>query len=142
MTKQPKQLTDYVPTPAVAAAIQMHLVEGKLTCPDAFVTAAQVRVAPGEIGQAADALGVRLARCQLGLFGYAGKHGWHDGGVTDLPVPEGLEAAIAEAIDDDRHLTCARAWLLADRFGVTRLQLGWITESLKVKIVTCQLGAF
>ena len=64
----------------------MHLVEGKLTCPDAFVTAAQVQWHL-ERSVSGDALGVRLARCQLGLFVMPGNM-VGDGGVTDLPVPE------------------------------------------------------
>ncbi len=142
MTKVPRTPSDYVPAPPIAAAVQAHLTEGKLACRDAFVVASQERITPGEVGKSADALGVRLASCQLGLFGYPGKQGWHAGGVTDLPVPEGLEAAISEAVDDDRRLTCARAWVLADLYGITRLQFGWIAEMLEVKIVTCQLGAF
>lgn len=142
MTRQPKLPTPYAPTPEITTAIQTHLTDGKLTCQDAFAIAAQAQVAPGEIGQAADTLGTRLSRCQLGLFGYPGKQGWHDSGVADLPVPEGLQSAIAEMVDEDRHLMCAQAWILADRFGISRMQFGWIAENLKVKFVTCQLGAF
>ena len=142
MTQQPVSSSRSAPNAAIAAAIQEHLTDGNLDCADAFAIALNERATPRAVGENADMLSIRLARCQLGLFGYPGKKGWEGAGVTILAVPEGLEAAITAAKNPDGRLTCVAAWRLADRFGVSRMQVGWIAENMAVKIVSCQLGAF
>jgi hypothetical protein len=142
MAQQSASSSQSGPNAAIAAAIREHLTDGNLPCADAFAVAAKERVTARSVGEAADMLSIRLARCQLGLFGYPGKKGWVGAGVTVLAVPEGLEAAITAARDPDGHLTCVAAWRLADRFGTSRMQVGWIAEQMAVKIVSCQLGAF
>ncbi|MFC1489458.1 hypothetical protein ACFL6B_06405, partial [Thermodesulfobacteriota bacterium] len=56
-------------------------------------------------------------------------------------VPRELEDAIRKALESDR-LSCAAAWEIADRFGVGKMQVASACEALKIKIGTCQLGAF
>ena len=54
----------------IAAAIREQAREGTLGCAAAFRIAEELDVTPLPVGQTADALGVRLTRCQLGLFDY------------------------------------------------------------------------
>ncbi len=44
--------------------------DGKLPCLVAFKIANELRVSPAEVGETVDLLNFRLAKCQLGLFGY------------------------------------------------------------------------
>lgn len=122
----------------IAKAIQERLSEGRLRCVDAFRIAEEMVVMPLDVGEAADALKVRLARCQLGLFGYG------DPKRIVQPVehvaPE-LEQAIREGLVDER-LPCAEAWVIAARFGLSKLEVANAAEKLEIRIVQCQLGAF
>ncbi len=115
--------------------------EGRLPCAAAFVLAAERNVDPLVIGQTADAIGVRLTRCQLGLFGYPGHaKGWsHIPEAT--PVAEDLRAALLAAASEG-HITCQVLWELAAQFGVSRLFVGYVADQLGLKIEACQLGAF
>lgn len=131
---------NFVVDPALAAAIEAALTEGLLPCAVAFRVAEEQAVTPLQVGQTADVLGIRLTRCQLGLFGYPGHaKGWAT--VADLPIPEALAAAVQAAATEGR-LTCSQAWQLAAAHGVSRLQVGYVAERLGVRIVACQLGAF
>ena len=134
---------DLRPDPVVAAAIGARLVDGCLTCAAAFAAAQELRVSPAEIGRCADALRVRLARCQLGLFGFPGHcKGWEAAGAEALPIPQGLEDALCAARDRHGQLECSAVWCEADRFGVPRVQAGFVADRLGVPIRNCQLGAF
>ena len=126
----------------LAAAVRACLVEGKLTCAGAFAIARQLNVGPLAVGHAADVLRVGLSQCQLGLFGYPGKHGWHLHGTGQHPVPEGIGQAIEQARGDSGALTCADAWRIAESFGVTRMQVGYLADEMGVKISPCQLGVY
>ncbi len=155
---------------AIAQAIYEHLdnaalsTQEKLPCAIAFAIAKARGVPPRLVGQTADALQVRLCRCQLGLFGYPGKTGWDipidgDRPITECPIPEGLESALCEAAggaagaqsDSDAQssvtgtkgqLTCAQAWALAARFNTSKMLVGYLADQLGIHIVVCQLGAF
>ncbi len=48
--------------------VTSSLVEGKLPCAVAFKIAKELKVSPREVGETADKLGIRIARCQLGCF--------------------------------------------------------------------------
>ena len=53
---------------ALAAAIRARLRDGRLPCAAAFAIAEELGIPRSEVGRAADALGIRLSRCQLGAF--------------------------------------------------------------------------
>jgi hypothetical protein len=143
MTQEKPQPSSQSPlAPSMTEAINSMVTDGRLSCVDAFAVVTQMNVAPLSIGGALNNLSIKLKRCQLGLFGYPGKQGWRDGGVMELAVPDGLEAAIVEAGGPQKVLPCLTAWRLADRFAVPRLQLGWLAEKLGIRIAVCQLGAF
>ena len=131
-----------IPDADIATEIRGRLSEGKLSCAAAFAIAHDLDRDPLTVGQTADAMEIRLTRCQLGLFGYPGKQGWQSSGVTERATPEGLEAALHAACDAEGRLPCAKAWEVAAAFSIPRLQVGWVSEGLGIRIITCQLGAF
>ncbi len=137
-----KQLpVDFVVDAALADAIRARLVDEHLPCPAAFVIAAEHEIAPLTVGQTADALGIHLTRCQLGLYGYPGHaKGWDT--VADKPSPEGLEAALQAAAEATGKLACVQLWELAAKHHISRLQIGYVADKLGIKIGPCQLGAF
>jgi len=50
--------------------IREHLIDGRLPCPSAFMIAGRTGITPAEVRRVADRLGIRISRCQLGLFGF------------------------------------------------------------------------
>lgn len=132
---------DVIVAAELEEAIRAALVNDVVPCVAAFRIAAERQLAPLAVGQAADALGIHLGTCQLGLFGYPGHaKGWSK--VAEQPVPEDLEAALLEAAGVLQQLACIQLWDLAERFGIPRLQIGFVTDKLGIKIRPCQLGAF
>ncbi len=127
----------------VESAVRGAAIEGELTCATAFSIAGRLGVDPLDVGQAADALGLRLTRCQLGLFGYGPKQEGKHRRVTALRfIPPNVEEAIRAATDEDGKLTCAAAWRIADDLKMSRQTLSNAAEGLGVRIKDCQLGAF
>ena len=122
----------------IAKAIRERLSEGMLRCVDAFRIAEEMVVMPLDVGEAADALEVRLARCQLGLFGYGDPKRIVQ--PAEHVAPE-LEQAIREGVVEGR-LPCADAWAIAARFGLSKIEVANAVEKLEIRIVQCQLGAF
>jgi len=123
-------------------AIKTHRVEGKLPCARVFLIVESLNVTPEVVGQTADRLGVKLSRCQLGLFGYPGKQGWDTATINEHPVPEGLPLAIRTAVGASGNLACVRAWQLAEQFDIPRMLVGYVADGLGIHIASCQLGAF
>jgi len=127
----------------IADEIRLRLRDGLLFCAAAFDAARKLGVAPSEIGQTADILGIHLSVCQIGLFGFPGHaKGWSAAGVAMQPVAEGFEAALEASRDAKGVLSCAAIWKAADRFGVSRMQAGFVADRLGISIRHCQLGAF
>ncbi|MFQ6101451.1 MAG: hypothetical protein ACE5OS_09490 [Anaerolineae bacterium] len=122
----------------IAAAIRERAREGTLRCAAAFRVAEELDVTPLAVGQTADALDVRLVRCQLGLFG----HGEQKSIVrpAEEVTPE-LEQAIREGLILGR-LPCAVVWAIATRFGMPKPHVANAAEKLEVRLGQCQLGAF
>ena len=127
----------------LAGAIRRHLDrEGKLSCAAAFRVAEEVGVEPEEVGRATDAAGIKLSRCQLGLFGYGPKA---EGRHKIVRPAEAVEPGLAQAIRDglvEGRLPCRVAWEIAAALGIPKMEVAAAAERLKVKIVRCQLGAF
>jgi hypothetical protein len=122
----------------VAVVIQERAREGMLPCAEAFRIAEALGVTPMAVGEAADALGVGLVRCQLGLFGYGERKSIVE---PDEDIAPELEQAIREGLIRGR-LPCAVAWAIAVRFGISKLQVANAAEGLGVHIGQCQLGTF
>jgi hypothetical protein len=122
----------------IVTAVREQARDETLRCAAAFRIADDLDVSPLAVGQVADALNVRLMRCQLGLFG----HGERKSVVepAESVTPE-LEQAIREGLILDR-LPCAVAWAIAARFGMAKLHVANAAEKLGVRVGQCQLGAF
>lgn len=113
----------------------------RLTCSSAMALAAEVRASPEEVGQAANDAGVKLTRCQLGLFGYGRPHTSEDKRLQpDGALPQPLLGRLTGR--DTGEITCAEAWALADEFGVARILVGQAAERAGLRVRHCQLGCF
>jgi hypothetical protein len=122
----------------VETAVRERAEEGMLPCAVAFQIAEELGVTARAVGNAANATDVRLAECQLGLFGY-GEHKSIFAAAEEV-APE-LEQAIREGLVLGR-MPCAVAWAIAKRFGLPKVQVTNAAEWLGIKIGQCQLGAF
>lgn len=112
---------------------------GTLACAPAHKLAADLGVRAEEIGLAADVEGVHLVKCQLGLFGYDAPKGRI---VTPAPeVAPALKQAIEGSLVNGR-LTCEDAWRIAEALNIPRPAVASACETLKIKVSSCQLGAF
>ncbi len=127
----------------IAAAIRERLDrEGMLSCAAAFRIAEELEVQPLDVGRTADEIGVRLNRCQLGLFGYGPKA---EGRHKIVQPAEAVEPGLAQAIRDnlvEGKLPCRAAWEIASALRVSKMDVSAAAEALGIKIAHCQLGAF
>lgn len=122
----------------VAARIKEKIAGNSISCAEAHNIAAELNIAPDEIGVAIDLLEIKINKCQLGLFGY--------GSEKKIPVltekvnPD-IESAIKTSLVNNR-LACSAAWEISKRFAVSKPVITAVCESMKIKISPCQLGAF
>jgi hypothetical protein len=122
----------------LAAALKAKIKDGHISCAAAHGVAERLACSPADIGQALDLMEARLARCQLGLFGYHPEKRI----VTKADQWDaGLEREIRAALKNGR-LPCIDAWAIADRRQVSRLMVAKVCEALAIKVRPCQLGAF
>jgi len=116
--------------------------DGTLPCAAAFRVAEAIGVEPLEVGQTADGLGIKLSRCQLGLFGYGPKaEGRHKVVRPAERVDPGLAQAIRDSLVEGK-LACRTAWEIAEALRIPKMEVAAAAEALGVKIFRCQLGAF
>ena len=126
------------PNPEVAKAVQEAAEEGQLACARVFEIASASGVSPSEAGKTLDLLKIKLAKCQLGLFGHSPERSIVKA-AEDVSAP--LESAIKDRLVDER-LPCARAWEIAEEMNLSKMDVSCAAEALKIKIKPCQLGAF
>ena len=112
--------------------------DSKLPCFVAFKIAKELQVSPGDVGKAVDLLNFRLAKCQLGLYGYQPKKRKVK---PKMPLDQGLKNAITDALVEGK-LTCKKVWDIASLYNVHKLRVSCACEAMKIKIIKCQLGAF
>ncbi len=124
----------------VEERLALYAEAGRIPCACAVEIAISCGAPTAAIGEAADRLGIRIAECQLGLFGYDayGEKRWVRRLAT---VPRELEEAVRAARAGER-LPCAAAWRLADDRGLPRLLMGSVAETLDVRVSDCQLNCF
>jgi hydrogenase maturation protease len=125
--------------PDLAAAVRERAKEGRLPCADAFALARRWHLAPRQVADFAAGLGLRVGWCSLGLF--AGSKKEARPRPEARTVPPALRQAIEEGLEEGR-LPCARAWAIAKRLGLERLEVGRAAEALGIRISRCQLGCF
>jgi len=123
---------------AVAAEVKARVQDGELPCAVAFSIAEETKVPPEEVGFTLDVLGIRVIKCQLGLYGY--KPNKRIVKPAERVSPD-LEKAIRASLKNGR-LACAVAWEIAARFGLRRMEVSSACEALGIKISACQLGSF
>ncbi len=124
--------------PAIEAALRPYAQAGELPCAVAFEIASELNREPKEVGRIADLLEVRLCKCQLGLFGYGPKKRIIQAAEH---VSEDLEKAVRSRLDLGK-LPCKSAWGIAEDLGLGKMEVSAACEALKIKISSCQLGAF
>lgn len=126
----------------IAARIRLHPQAGRLPCAVAHYIAAELGVAPGQVGETANEIEVKITQCQLGLFGYAkkGKPAYKILSSME-PVPEELARALHEAAADGR-IPCLKLWQIAEEQGISRHEVGNAADTLRLQIRPCQLGCF
>jgi len=133
-----KHSPDRKVTPLIAEAVRKRAKEGRLPCAVAFEIAKELDVLPDEIGFTLDHLEIKIIGCQMGVFGYG--HDKPPFRPLDS-VPEELKETITHALEGDR-LPCRAAWDIAKRFGIGKMVVTAACEKLKIKISSCQIGAF
>ncbi|MFB3926672.1 MAG: hypothetical protein ACE14T_11525 [Syntrophales bacterium] len=124
--------------PSIEKAVKERARDRVLPCAVAVGIAADLNIAPAEVGFTMDRLEISITKCQLGLFGNIPI------GKIVKPAEEvdrELKDAITSALVDNR-LPCAAAWDIAKRLRITKIKVSSACEALKVKISKCQLGAF
>ncbi len=127
----------------IAARINAVAGQGeRLPCATAHQIAASLGVSPMQVGEAANELGVRIWACQMGLFGYGQKPSPEYKLVRPADhVPDELAAELHDALVNG-CLPCATAWAIAERHGLSYLEIANVIEALKLKVSPCQLGCF
>ena len=127
-----------------------HLEDGMLPCNRAFAIAHSLNVDPLSVGLVANEAGIRISRCQLGLFGYGPKaEGKHKIVHPMDQVPERLAARLRaeaesgpQAQAGEKGITCAAIWRAADGLGYRRIEASSAVEAMGLKVTRCQLGCF
>ena len=122
----------------IADAVKQRVSEEGISCAAAFKIADDLKVSPAEVGFTIDSLEVKIVKCQLGLYGYGPRKKI----VTSVDtISQDLKEAIGEALVENR-LFCAASWEIANRFGMAKMEVSSVCDALKIKISSCQLGAF
>jgi hypothetical protein len=122
----------------VAVEAVKRVAKKEIGCARAFALADELGMEPIEIGRAADEAGIRLVRCQLGIFGYRPQKKIVE--PAD-PPPPAIAKALAKQAKDGR-ISCSEIWALAKQLGVIRMDVAASCEALNIRIKPCQLGAF
>jgi hypothetical protein len=123
-------------------AMLERLEDGRLPCNQAFAIAQILGLEPERVGLAANDEGIRISRCQLGLFGYGPKaQGKHKIVNAMEEVPERLAARLRAASGED-GITCKAVWKVADGLGVRRIEASSACEAMGLRVTRCQLACF
>lgn len=124
--------------PQIAELVKQRASQGNITCTDAHRIAHELNVLPVEVGITVDLLEIKISRCQLGLFGYGQKKRIvRPAEHVSLEVKHALEHA-----QEENRISCAEAWELAKKLGISRIDIAAACEALQLKISSCQLGTF
>ncbi len=124
--------------PRVVNALRQKASEGEVPCAVAFKIASELGVTPEMVGQTTDLLEFRLAKCQMGLFGYKPNKRIVKPAEE---VSKELEASIRQGLKNNR-LPCKKAWEIAEKLGLRKMAVSSACEAMGIKINACQLGAF
>ena len=133
-----KHPADKKVNPEIAEAVEAKASENQISCAKAFKIVEEMSIESSEAGFTIDSLEISLTKCQLGLYGY----GPERKAIKPMEdVSKGLEDAIQNSLEDGR-LKCKSAWEIAENLNITKMDVSSACEALKIKIGSCQLGAF
>ncbi|MBI9076280.1 MAG: hypothetical protein JEZ02_12800 [Desulfatibacillum sp.] len=124
--------------PELEQALKRVSVKGALPCAVAYALSRESEYSMGDLGRASDLLGMRLAKCQMGLFGYQPNKKIVK--PATIVAPE-LETAIKGQVKDGR-IPCIACWNIAKDLEISKMSVSAACETLGIKIKPCQLGAF
>jgi len=116
------------------------LRDGRLPCAFAFRLASDAGVTPGAIGAEADRLGIRISRCQLGLFGYPAFR--RKGFIQRVEEVPGDVAVSLRSSASDGKVPCVELWRISKDHGLPKIAVACAAETLDLQISPCQLGCF
>jgi len=127
--------------PEIKKEMEVIVTDEKIACRDSQAIAEKLGVSMAEVGKTADLLEIRLAECQLGLYGYP--EGGKRGKIVEKAesVSKEMEDALRGAMVEER-LACKSCWDIAAQFGVKKIEVAAACETLDIKIKPCQLGGF
>jgi hypothetical protein len=109
-----------------------------ISCRKAEEIAGELGFSLEETGRTIDILNVKIAKCQLGLFGYGETQKIVQPAKEIAPdLKESITAALKEGT-----LSCAAAWEIAGKLNIARTKVAAVCETMQIKIKPCQLGAF
>lgn len=115
----------------------------QLPCKEAHGIAEEFGVSPKSIGDLVTESGLKICRCQLGLFGYAEKKNMP--GFRKVhrmgSVPAEVEAEVRKAVQKNK-IACVELWRIGTSMNVPRTEMGNTAETLSLKVSPCQLGCF
>ena len=134
-----KNSPSFVARPEIVEEINRHAAKKGLPCAAAFKVAKETGVDPKEVGATLDSLEITITNCQLGLFGY--EEGKSSSLKSMETIPGDLEEAIRSSLIEGK-ITCKEAWGISEKLGKGKMEVSSACETMELKIVTCQLGAF
>jgi hypothetical protein len=112
--------------------------EGTLACDRALLIANELGKSPQDIGIHLDLLEIRIAECQLGLFGFTPiKRTVKEAEIIDPAIQKLIENGV-----EGGYISCETLLKIAEQNNVSLMTLSGTCEVLKIKIKPCQLGAF
>ncbi|MDM8537416.1 hypothetical protein QUF70_11720 [Desulfobacterales bacterium HSG17] len=124
--------------PKIVQEIKAKAKQGTVSCAAAHSIADSINSSSAEIGRNMDISGFRIAKCQMGIFGYQPEKRL----VKPAQSVSGeLETAIRENLKNNK-ISCKDCWDIAKKFEISRMDIANACEALKIKIYICQLGAF
>jgi len=124
----------------IESTILSVLRDAKLPCAFAFRIAKDNGWTPAQVGREADRLGVRISRCQLGLFGY---EVFRQKGIIHTlgDVPGDVTVSLRAASVNDQ-ISCEALWRIGKEHGLPRVAMACAAETLDLRVAPCQLGCF
>ena len=118
--------------------IERRSVDGRLPCMAAFTIAEELAMRPDEVREQSDRSEIRIAQCQLGLFGYSPER-------KIVKAADNISGQLRHQLQQsviDGKISCAACWDIGKSLGMKKTAVAAACEYLGLKIGPCQLGAF
>ncbi len=136
--KNKRKPVDFSPDKKICEIIQAESRDGKMSCPAVLKISEKLNISKSEAGYYVDYLGLRLAKCQIGLFG----HGEKGKLIRMLEDPDENIKIQIESLLEGKSLSCENVFTIAKKQNVSQVTVGSVCQSIGVKIKKCQIGAF